>query len=151
MEEWNKETALDEVEINEHDMQNEWNMQPVIYLENSLRVSELVHRRDSLQRDKIKTIKDVQKVSTGKVLSDAALGRELDTDQELIDLNFQISNAKASVSALQQKKASLENLQELLINGISAEPKSPDEKKAMREHIQKGVREKNGESKKGSG
>jgi len=55
MEEWNKETALDEVEINEHDMQNEWNMQPVIYLENSLRVSELVHRRDSLQRDKIKT------------------------------------------------------------------------------------------------
>ena len=149
MEEWDKETALDEAEINENDLQNEWNMQPVIFLENSLRVSELTHKRDTLQRKTVEGLLEVAN-STGTKLSDAALKRQLESNQALIDLNFDISNAKASVASLQQKKASLENLQELLINGLNAEPKSPDEKRAIRDNIKKGVREKNAESKKGS-
>ncbi|MBT6048984.1 MAG: hypothetical protein HOG49_19470 [Candidatus Scalindua sp.] len=146
MEEWNKETALDEAEINEHDLQNEWNLQPVIFLENSLRVSELTHRRDTLKSSKVSEVTEKYHNSNMK-LTDAALGRELDSDQELINLTFDIANCKASVAALAQKKTSLENLTTLWINGLNAEPKTSEEKKAVRDNIKKGLREQNGENK----
>jgi len=44
-----------------------------------------------------------------------------------------------------QKKSSLENLVTLLINGLNAEPKTPEEKTAMKESILRGL--KNGKEK----
>jgi hypothetical protein len=148
MEKWDKEKAIDETVINENNLQYEWNVQPVMFLENSLRVSELIHKRDSLKSVRAREITADYKRTMGKFISDAGLGRALESDQAIIDLNFEISNARASVNALSQKKTSLENLTTLLINGLNAEPKTPEEKKAIREHIQESVKGKNGKNKK---
>ncbi|MAF51036.1 MAG: hypothetical protein CMH64_03000 [Nanoarchaeota archaeon] len=144
MDSFNKKQAVNETTINEHDLQNEWIIQPLVFLETSLGLTELIHQRDTLKSKKITEItKEILK--SGSKLTDASLKRALEGDQELIDLDLEVGKFKAFVSALMQKKSSLENLVTLLINGLNAEPKTPEEKTAMKESILRGL--KNGKEK----
>lgn len=147
METINLNQARDQLAINEFDLQTEWSMQPILFLDYSIILSKLINDRDTMKSHKTE---EIIKNAQGSKVSEAYLSRELDNDQELIDYQTQISNAKAIVSAFGQRKCALENSVTLLINGMNAEPKTPEEKEAVKNYIKKGVKEQRNAENKGS-
>jgi len=135
MEKINIEKAKQDVEINEFNLQEEWALQPILFLNYSILVAELTHERDTLRSNKADAIVKEYEITTNKKASEAYIERMLETDKELIDLQLELSIAKNIVNAFHHRKSALENSVILLINGMHAEPKSPEDKEAIRKYI----------------
>ena len=114
----NTKELKEEVRVNENDLQGEWSKQATLFLKYSLKMSRLIHDRDTYRREVANKIL----VSTDKI-SEAALTRMLDSDAKIIDFQLQINQHKNAVQSFEHKKKALEYETQLLIGGFFAEPK----------------------------
>ena len=99
----NTKELKEEVRVNENDLQGEWSKQATLFLKYSLKMSRLIHDRDTYRREVANKIL----VSTDKI-SEAALTRMLDSDAKIIDFQLQINQHKNAVQAFEHKKKALE-------------------------------------------
>jgi|TARA_Y100000034_G_C6889533_1_gene408978 hypothetical protein len=121
----NIKTLKDEIKVNENDLQGEWAKQATLFLKYSLKMSKLIHERDNRRRELANSLLNgVENFRLkGEKLSEAALKRMLDSDEDIIEMQYQIDTHKNAVQAFEHKKKALEYETQLLIGGFFAEPK----------------------------
>lgn len=123
MSDFNAEEAKKELKINKYDLAEEWANQPNLFMKYSLKMSNLINKKELL-RSSLTTeiILNPDKHGMAK-LTETGVGRVLDTNEELIAIQLQINLYKGAVSAFEHKKKALEYECQLLIGGFFSEPK----------------------------
>jgi len=140
----------EDIEINRHKLDEEIINQPVLYLEWAQKASEaMAHKQRTEQKRKlIKAELDKkyreQFESNGEKYTEAKLDSYIRSDKEFKNATDEYIDAMeqeqiyADVKwAFQQRKSSLELLQEGIINGIYADPRNTTTQKAISEHLNK--------------
>jgi len=113
----NKKELQVEIKVDTYNLQEEWARQPVLFLKYSLKMSKLIHQKDLLRSELASKV-----IKKGEKISEAALNREVDGNEELIDLQYEINMYKNAVAAFEHKKKALEYEAQLLIGGFFSEP-----------------------------
>lgn len=114
-----------DLRINENDLQSEWLKQAQLFFDYASQMSILSKKRNELSAklaDDIKTNPEKFGIPAGKV-SEAALERSIQSNIEIIELNYQIDLYSNAVKAFEHKKRALEYECQLLMGGFFAEPK----------------------------
>lgn len=110
---------------NLHELHKEWLRQPSLRMEYA---EELAHRQRILMQTKSKLdtrIRQHPKNFGLDKLSETGIEKMIDYQQEIIDLNFDISMLKSALKSIDQKRDALENEVKLLTMNYFAGPKEP--------------------------
>lgn len=107
-----------DLEVDEFNLQKEWQRQPQLFMDYAAESAKYRKARDNAKRKLSKKI-----LKKKGEMSEAALNRMVDRDPEILELRYQRDIYKYAVQAFEQKKRSLEHEQELLIKGFFAEPR----------------------------
>ncbi len=120
--EFNKQ-AEEDLFINTETLQEGWEKQAVLFMQYAMGLSLLIKKKDKYRAqlsDSIVT--DPTKYGIEGKLSEAALNRLVDGDEEYINLCFQLNCYSNAVKAFEHKKKALEWESQLLQGGFFSEP-----------------------------
>lgn len=113
-----------DLKIDEYNLQEEWTNQPNLFMDYASQSAKWREARDKAKR---KLSKKVLKQKGD--MSESALNRIVDRNPKILKLRYQRDIHKYAVQAFEQRKKSLEHLQELLVKGFFADPKEKKLKK----------------------
>lgn len=132
--EFDREQCLEDLEVDVHNLSEQWAEQPTLFLNYALELSILIKER-SIARAKLtdKVTASPEGYGLAKV-SEAGIERVLVADSGIIDLTHRIDNFGWAVKAMEHRKKALEYESQLLMGGFHAEPKErkPPKKKGRK-------------------
>jgi hypothetical protein len=141
----------EDIEINEADLENEWIMQPTLYLHYADAHADALHERDmakaKLEYTYAKMYSDIKKnwekyfdsKPTEPAIKEHILSSSdfKKVEAKYIKACYNANALLAAKTAFDQRKVALQNLVQLRVSGIYAEPKAPKTKKDKGGHAQR--------------
>lgn len=127
---FDKEQCRQDLEVDVHNLSEQWAEQPTLFLNYALELSILIKER-SIARGKLT---DKITANPGKYgftpdksglvkISEAGMERVIVMDMTIINLTYEIDNFNWSVKAFEHRKKALEYESQFLMGGFHAEPK----------------------------
>ena len=122
---FDREQCLEDLEVDIDNLVKQWAEQPTKYLGYGLELSFLIKKKNKMRQKLVHAIiKNPDEYGVTKLpVSDAAINRVLDIDDDLIDINYEIDNYTYAVKSFEQRKKALEYESQLLQGGFHGDPK----------------------------
>lgn len=112
-----------DLRIDEHDIQREWNMQPTLFMKYASIFSKAIRDKDKITAYMTEQITAFPEKHGLDKVSEAGIQRVLNTQEQIIEANFQVNFYKNALQAFEHRKKALEYECQLMLGGFFAEPK----------------------------